>query len=472
MRPDSGTRAKGRVNAIALLLGLGLLPAAATAQVVTTLAGSGAVGSADGTGAAASFNWPFGVAVDGSGNVYVADADNNRIRIVSAAGLVSTLAGSGVVGSADGLGPVASFRNPSGVTVDGAGNVYVADTCNHKIRKISPGGLVTTFAGSGVAGSSDGTGTAASFANPVGLATGGSGNLYVADASNNRIRMISPAGIVTTLAGSGDPGSADGAAAASSFFRPYGVAVDATGVVYVADNLNHRIRKISPVGIVTTLAGSGESGSADGTAAAATFSYPLGVAADAAGSVYVADFQNNRIRKIASGGAVSTLAGSGALGSKDGTGAAASFRCPGGVALDAAGNVYVGDSGNNRIRKITPPKGTCTPDALTACLIGGRYQVTSHWRNQHADGQVSALSAARLTDATAAFWLSDADAFEYLIRINTATDNGRAWISIPTFTDVEFWIAVTDLTSGQTFEYHSPAGNRTLLYDPGFFVYP
>jgi len=186
----------------------------------------------------------------------------------------------------------------------------------------------------------------------------------------------------------------------------------------------------------------------------------------------VADFQNNRIRKIASGGVVSTLAGSGALGNAEGTGAAASFRCPGGVALDAAGNVYVGDSGNNRIRKITPPKGTCTPDALTACLIGGRYQVTSHWRNQYADGQVSTLPATRLTDATAAFWLTNPDVYEYLIRISTVTDNGRAWIAIPTFTDVEFWIDVTDTTTGQSKQYHSPAGNRTLVYDPSYFVYP
>jgi hypothetical protein len=169
---------------------------------------------------------------------------------------------------------------------------------------------------------------------------------------------------------------------------------------------------------------------------------------------------------------VTTLAGSGAFGSTDGTDAAASFRSPSGVALDAAGNVYVGDSGNDKIRKITPPQGTCTPDAFTACLIGGRYKVTSQWQDQYAGGQVSTLSATRLTDATATFWLSNADAFEYLIRINTATDSGRAWISIATFTDVEFWIAVTDMTSGQYFEYHSPAGNRTLIYDSGFFVYP
>jgi hypothetical protein len=115
---------------------------------------------------------------------------------------------------------------------------------------------------------------------------------------------------------------------------------------------------------------------------------------------------------------------------------------------------------------------TCETDAQTACLIGGRYKVTSHWKNQYAGGQVSTLNATKRTDATAAFWLYDADTYEYMIRINTATDNGRAWISILTFTDVEFWVAVTDTTSGQYFEYHSPAGNRTLIYDPYFFVYP
>jgi hypothetical protein len=190
---------------------------------------------------------------------------------------------------------------------------------------------------------------------------------------------------------------------------------------------------------------------------------------DGSENVYVADTNSNKIRKITPGGVVTTLAGSGTVGSADGTGTAASFYWPLGVAADGTGNVLVADTNNNKIRKIVQP---CAQDAYTACLIGGRYRVISRWQNQYAGGQVSTLSATLLTDTTAAFWIFNADTYEYLIRINTATDNGRAWISIPTFTDVEFWIAVTDTVRGQYFEYHSPAGNRTMLYDPNFFVFP
>jgi hypothetical protein len=285
---------------------------------------------------------------------------------------------------------------------------------------------------------------------------------------------MTPAGVVTTLAGkAGSWGSADGTGSTAQFNGPTGVAVDGTGNVYVADHGSNKIRKIMPGGIVKTLAGSGVDGSVDGTGSAARFNFPFGVAVDWAGSVYVADSYNHTIRKVTAAGVVTTLAGeAGSWGSADGTGSAARFYYPFGVAVDGSGNVYVADSGNDAVRKGFPAMETCVPDAFTACLIGGRYRVTSHWQNQYAGGQVSTLSAARLTDTTAAFWLFDAETYEYLIRINTATDNERAWIAIPTFTDVEFWVAVTDTVSGQYFEYHSPAGNRTLIYDPYFFVYP
>ena len=325
----------------------------AAGAVVTTLAGSGAQGSTDATGTAATFYIPEGVAVDAAGNVYVADTGNHIIRKITPAGVVTTLAGSGAVGSTDATGTAASFFYPYGVAVDAAGNVYVADTFSNKIRKITPAGMVTTLAGSGTAGSTDATGTAASFNLPSGVAVDAAGNVYVADTFSNKIRKISPAGGVTTLAGE-VIGNTDGTGTAASFWRPYGVAVDVAGNVYVADTNNNEIRKITPAGVVTTLAGSGAFGSTDGTGTAASFNLPHGVAVDAAGNVYVADYMNNKIRKISPAGVVTTLAGSGAVGSTDGTDTAATFNHPPGVAVDAAGKVYVADWGNNKIRKLTP----------------------------------------------------------------------------------------------------------------------
>jgi sugar lactone lactonase YvrE len=330
-------------------------------------------GSVDGTGAAASFNHPEGIAIDGAGNVYVADAQNGTIRKITPAGVVTTLAGSASVeGSIDGTGAAARFSYPAGVATDSAGNVYVADTGNHTIRKITPAGMVTTLAGTvGVRGSTDGTGAAASFDGPLGVATDSAGNVYVADSYNNTIRKITPAGVVTTLAGTaGVRGSADGTGAAASFAYPTGVATDSAGNVYVADVGNSTIRKITPARVVTTLAGTaGLTGSTDGTGAAARFGSPIGVAIDSAGNVYVAD-HNSTIRKITPAGVVTTLAGTaGAQGSTDGTGAAARFRIPGGVAVDSAGNVHVADTANNTIRKITRA-GAVTTLAGTAGVEG------------------------------------------------------------------------------------------------------
>ncbi|HQR44650.1 MAG TPA: NHL repeat-containing protein [Thermoanaerobaculia bacterium] len=456
----------------ALALGVGLIPGGARGQTVTTLAGSGSVGTADGTGKAASFAYPTGVAADANGNLYVADTDNNKIRKITPAGVVTTFAGSGSQGSQDGTGTAAAFNSPYGVAVGAGGVVYVADTGSNKIRKITSTGVVTTIAGSGAASSLDGNGTAASFNGPAGLAVDGNGNLYVADVFGDKIRKISPGGIVTTIAGSGVEGGDDGTGAAASFASPVGIAVDAGSNVFVADMFNNEIRKISPGGEVTTFAGSGLPDGVDGVGTAASFYWPSGVALDGAGNLYVADLGNSKIRKITPAGLVTTYAGSGQPGSADGTGMAASFTSPSGVAADTAGSLYVTDFDNNNVRKIAKAAGACTPNGYAACLVGGRYRVSSRWRNQYAGSQVSQLAAGSLTDTTAAFWLSSADIYEYLIRINTATDNGRAWISIPTFTDVEFWIAVTDTVNGQYYEYHSDPGNKTLVYDPSFFVYP
>jgi sugar lactone lactonase YvrE len=322
--------------------------------LVTTLAGSGTAAFSDGTGGSASFNLPLGVAVDASGNVYVGDYLNERVRLVTAEGEVTTFAGSGSNAFADGSGTSASFHSPAGVALDAAANLYVVDQHNNRIRKVSPALTVTTVAGSGANRFADGTGGAASFNYPFGVAADAAGNLYVADTSNHRIRKVTLAGEVTSLAGSGKATFADGTGDAASFHLPKATAVDAAGNVYVADQWNHRIRKVTPSGVVTTLAGSGRNAFADGTGQAASFNYPHGVALDLAGNLYVADAGNQRIRKVTPAGAVTTLAGSGHVGSADGAGTEATFHDPTSVAVDAMGNVYVADTNNHRIRKVAP----------------------------------------------------------------------------------------------------------------------
>ncbi|MDL1948793.1 hypothetical protein FBQ97_03145, partial [Acidobacteria bacterium ACD] len=327
---------------------------------VTTLAGlAGTHGSADGAGSAARFLWPSGVAVDASGNVYVADSGNNTIRKVTPEGAVTTLAGqAGIQGSTDGSGTAARFLWPSGVAVDASGNVYVADSGNDTIRKVTPGGVVTTLAGrAGSSGSADGAGSEAQFWSPVGVAVDASGDVLVADLANNTIRKVTPAGVVTTMAGlAGSHGSKDGPGSTARFWEPRGTTVDASGNVYVADGRNHSIRRVTPAGEVTTLAGLAAGfGSEDGTGISARFHHPEGVAADASGSLYVADKYNHTIRKVTAESVVTTLAGvGGGLGSTDGTGSAARFFQPSGVAVDGSGNIYVTDQGNNTIRRVTP----------------------------------------------------------------------------------------------------------------------
>jgi len=320
--------------------------------VVSTLAGSGTASSGNGIGNTAQFNLPAGVAVDSSGNVYVADSDNHRIRKITPAGVVSTFAGTGTEGHADGTGTTAQFKRPAGVVVDSSGNAFVADSVNHLIRKITPAGVVSTFAGTGTEGHADGTGTEAQFHGPLGVAVDSSGNVYVADANNHLIRKITPAGVVSTFAGTGTEGHADGTGTEAQFHGPLGVAVDSSGNVYVADADNNRIRKITPAGVVSTFAGTGTEGFADGTATTAQFYHPSGVAVDSSGNVYVADSGNHRIRKITPAGVVSTLAGSGTASSGNGTGTTAQFKRPTGVAVDSFGNFYVTDYSNHRIRKI------------------------------------------------------------------------------------------------------------------------
>jgi hypothetical protein len=339
------------VVAVVLATAGGLaFPALAASGDVSTLAGSGTNGFADGPGSTAQFAYPFGVAADGSGNVYVADTDNNRIRKIDSLGVVSTLAGTGTAGFADGPGATAQFKYPYGVGVDGSGNVYVADTHNQRIRKIDSLGIVSTLAGTGITGFADGPGATAQFKYPHGVVVDGSGNVFVADTINQRIRKIDSLGVVSTLAGTGIAGFAEGPGATAQFDYPQGLAFDGSSNLYVADSYNNRIRKIDSFGVASTLAGSGMMGFADGPSATAQFSNPYGVAMDGSGNIYAVD--KNRIRKIDSLGVVSTLAGSDTSGTADGSGAAAQFYYPHGLAVNGSGFVYVADTNNFRIRKI------------------------------------------------------------------------------------------------------------------------
>jgi len=305
----------------------------AISATVTVLAGSDQ-GYADGTGAAAKFNSPAGIALDAAGNLYVADQYNNRIRKITPAGVVTTLAGGATAGFRDGGAADAWFNQPLGVAVDETGAVYVADYVNNRIRIIS-NGIVGTFSGDG--GSSQ-------YYYPTGIAMNNHNLAYVADMNNHRIREIINA-TVFTVAG-GLQGFADGTGADAKFNQPYGVALDPNGTLYVADQGNHAIRKITSGGVVTTLAG-GTDGRADGAGTAARFELPRALAIDPQGNIYVADFYNPHIRKITPQGVAGTIA------ALSGDGSDASFSAPTGIAVNAQGIVYISDAGTHKIYKMT-----------------------------------------------------------------------------------------------------------------------
>lgn len=319
--------------------------------IVSTLAGSDAAGFADGARSLASFNHPCGIAVDAGGNLYVADHSNHSIRMVTPEGVVSTFAGTGQPGDSDGHRLEASFNLPYGLALDAAGNLYVGDVGNHRIRKISTDGSVSTLAGSRK-GFSDRPGELAMFNHPHGVAVDRHGNVYVADSQNNRIRKITPDGTTSTVAGNGNDGFVDGAGDGAEFYVPIGIVIDSEGNLYVGDEGNSSVRKISRDGRVATLAGNGKFSFADGVGRDAIFNAPGGIAIDAHGNLYVADYMNNCIRKIGPGGQVRKIAGNLKKGFADGPPAEARFYYPFGIAVDHAGVVYVGDQFNHRIRKI------------------------------------------------------------------------------------------------------------------------
>jgi uncharacterized protein YjdB len=339
---------------------------------ITTFAGNGSGGYGGDGGAATSayLYYPQGVAADASGNIYIADNSNYRVRKVSPSGVITTIAGNGSYGfSGDGgAATAAALNGVVDVAADAAGNVYIADQGNQRIRKVNTSGIISTVAGNGGYGFSGdgGQATAAHLYSPSGIAVDASGNLYITDYNNLRIRKVNTSGIISTFAGNGSYGFGGdgGAATAANLYYPQKVAVDLSGNVYIADGNNQRIRKVNTSGIISTFAGNGSYGfSGDGGAAtSATFNYPSSVAVDASGNVYIGDQSNSRIRKVNTSGIVTTIAGTGSFGygGDGGAATAATLYSPTGVAVDASGNVYVCDNSNQRIRKIIVSGGNAT----------------------------------------------------------------------------------------------------------------
>src|ERR1035441_8870426 len=363
-----------------------VLKVAANTGVISVFAGNGlsSAGGDGGLATGASLGSPTGLAFDSSGNLYIVDWASSNVRKVDTNGIITTVAGDGGQGGFSGDGGPATkalLTNPTGIAVDKSGNLYIVDRGNQRIRMVTASsGTISTIAGSSTIGLSGDGGPAAkaTFTLPTGIAIDATGNLYIADENNRAIRRISTSGIITTVAGTGQFGYSgdNGQATKAKLAGPQGVAVDASGNLYIADSGNERIRYVNISGIITTIAGTGAAGfSGDSSAAtAATFSNPVGVALDASGNLYIADRSEQRVRKVAPSGTISTVAGTGqtGFGGDNGPGALALLSTPNDVAVDASGNVYIADAGNNRIRRVDASTGTITTFAGTGgCCYAG-----------------------------------------------------------------------------------------------------
>jgi len=348
--------------------------------IITTVVGGNGFGSSGDGGPAtkAQIAGPNGIAFDKSGNLYIVDDNSQNVRKVSASsGIISTVAGTGGIGLTGDGGPAtqASFNYPQGIAIDSSGNLYVADAGNARIRKFSVGGIITSVAGGGSSLGDNGPATQAQL-NPRGVAVDASGNLYIADGLNERIRRVGTNGIITTIAGNGQAGfSGDGAAAVAAMFsNPVGVALDASGNVYVADQDNSRIRRVVQGGTVTTIAGKTTSVGDGGPSTEARLVNPSGVAVDAPGNLYIADPSANRVRKVTPSGTITTVAGTGQTGGGGDNGPAASavLNSPSGVTLDSGGNLYIADTGNGVIRRVDASTGIITlfAGSYTCCYAG------------------------------------------------------------------------------------------------------
>jgi sugar lactone lactonase YvrE len=332
--------------------------------VINTVAGSGTQGyrGDDGPATSALLDNPLGITIDAAGNLFIADNGNYRIRKVTSGGVISTVAGNGTKGYSGDGGPATSAQlgYPYGVAVDAAGNLFIADTYNYRIRKVRPGGVISTVAGNGIQGygGDGGLATSAQLGYPYGVAIDAAGNLFIADTYNARIRKVTPGGVIRTVAGNGIQGyGGDGGPATSVQLNyPLGIAVDTAGILYIADSGNFRIRRVTPDGLISTVAGDGTQsyGGDGGPATSAQLSYPQSVAVDSSGNLFIGDTLNNRIRKMTPDGLISTVAGGAGFGygGDGGPATSAHLALPSDVAVDIAGNLFISDTENNRIRKV------------------------------------------------------------------------------------------------------------------------
>ncbi len=334
------------------------------AQNIFTVAGTGIAGynGEGGMATASQLNLPTSVTTDASGNIYVADVLNSRIRMINASGIITTYAGNGTsaYGGDGGNAVAAALQYPYGIVFDAPGNGYIVDRLNNVIRKVTPSGIISTFAGNGNAGfSGDGAAaTTAQLSDPTGVAIDASGNVYICDKANQRIRKVNTSGIISTIAGIGTVGAAgDGSLATSAQLNfPARVLLDAAGNIYISDYFNNKIRKINTSGIISTIAGTGNAGSnGDGGAAtSAELNRMTAMAFDSGGNMYIADTDNNRIRKINTSGIISTVAGNGiaAFGGDGNVAINSQLNAPIGLSIDAFDNLYICDQHNQRVRTI------------------------------------------------------------------------------------------------------------------------
>jgi gliding motility-associated-like protein len=327
-----------------------------SAQQVTTFAGSGVAGFANGFGTNAQFNSPFGIAIDSLNNLYICDVMNNLIRKIDSLGNVTTFAGSGVQGFLDGPALSSNWYNPWGICISPDGSLIIGTNGNERLRKIE-NDMVTTIAGSGITGNQLGPAMSAQFNKPYGVCLDTAGNIFFVDRYNHQVKKLTNTGMVVLVAGSGAIGFADGPAASATFAHPQDITIDAVGNLYVSDIDNHSIRKISTTGVVSTFAGNGTAGFQDGIGTQAKFNVPVGLFLDPCGNLFVTDHENHRIRKVDPSGNVTTVAGSGIAGFLNGPASTARFNLPFGLVKDKSGNIFITDRANHGVRKISMQTG-------------------------------------------------------------------------------------------------------------------